>query len=468
MRCSDRVNAASHRAALAAFAVAGVFTALVLAVPHLHLAYQSPDFHLVFETTTALVVLLSAYLVLGRFAQTRFTSDLALAYPLLLLALTNVGIYAIMADSAAEDAVRSWTAVTCRLISAVVLAAAAFAPRQRVRRPEGAALFITAAAVATFSVSAAVFTALRDRLPPVIDVGVARFSDGRPHIEGHEAMLSAQLVTVVLCLVAAFGFTRAMRSLADPFLGWLAAGSVFAGFASLHYFLYPSLYSNWVYSGDFLRLGFFVLLGLGAAQEIRSHWRSRYQAAVLEERRRLARDLHDGLAQELAYIASHAQELSDDTGRADARNIARASERAVDEARRAIAVLTQPLDRSFASLLSEVASVAGSRVGVRVDVRADDDVVVPSDIRDDLLRIASEAVTNAGRHGHAQEVSIAIRNGHGTVLRVEDGGVGFDVAAGDGGGFGLESMRERAEAHAGVFNVWSAPGSGTVVEVRIP
>jgi signal transduction histidine kinase len=81
------------------------------------------------------------------------------------------------------------------------------------------------------------------------------------------------------------------------------------------------------------------------------------------------------------------------------------------------------------------------------------------------VRIACEAITNAGRHGAATDVSLELRNGDGVRLRVVDNGAGFDPATRIAGGFGLVSMRERAAAHGGDVQIESNAGQGTEVEV---
>jgi signal transduction histidine kinase len=91
--------------------------------------------------------------------------------------------------------------------------------------------------------------------------------------------------------------------------------------------------------------------------------------------------------------------------------------------------------------------------------------------REALVRIACEAVTNAVRHGGAPLVRVQLQRGDGHEVRllIADSGSGFDpkAAGAASGGFGLVSMRERARGVGGRFRVWSAPGRGTSVEVRL-
>src|SRR5205823_1532229 len=148
-----------------------------------------------------------------------------------------------------------------------------------------------------------------DKLP--VGFNPALNPTGLGLLAGNDFIVSAQVVVAALFFIAAFGFTRRAEHSGDELLLWLGASSMFAAFARVNYFIYPSLYSEWVYTGDALRLGWHVLLFVGAAREIQLYQRAYAERRVLEERRRIARDLHDGLAQELAFIASASQGLSD-------------------------------------------------------------------------------------------------------------------------------------------------------------
>jgi signal transduction histidine kinase len=252
-------------------------------------------------------------------------------------------------------------------------------------------------------------------------------------------------------------------------MGWFALGAVLYAFAGLNYFLFPSLVSQWVYLGDFLRLAFFVVLLLGAAGEIQRYQRGLADAAALEERRRLARELHDGLAQELAFIATQSRWLSrqvDAPGQMEALVVA--AERALDESRSAISALTRPLDEPLDAAVAQAAEDVAGRVGVRLRLELDEGIEVPPSTREALVRIVREGVTNTARHGNASYVTVQLSGGRGVRLSVGDDGIGFDPAERAGAGFGLTSMRERARALGGELSISSAPGAGTTIEVVIP
>lgn len=89
-------------------------------------------------------------------------------------------------------------------------------------------------------------------------------------------------------------------------------------------------------------------------------------------------------------------------------------------------------------------------------------------MREDLARIVREAVSNAARHGEAQNITVALSNTDAIRVRVSDDGKGFDPDLPRRRGFGLTSMRERAEQRGGTVVVRSKPGEGTEVEVVVP
>ena len=95
-------------------------------------------------------------------------------------------------------------------------------------------------------------------------------------------------------------------------------------------------------------------------------------------------------------------------------------------------------------------------------------ITLPPRKREAVVRIASEAVTNAARHSGGQHLHVGLeRAARGVRLRVADDGVGFDAQTRNGGGFGLITMRDRAEAFGGRLRIRSRHGKGTEVEVEL-
>jgi signal transduction histidine kinase len=454
---------------LLAALVASALTDLVVMVPGLHYAYRSVPLHAMLESTATVIALLTTILLWGRLRERQRLDDLLLFVALALLTTTNLLFAAIPAAIWTDPHPFSiWTTVCGGAVAAALLAAASLAPPIRLRDYERAArIAIVLMAVGLVAIGTVVGVFV-DQLPVGLDP--ARDPTGAGLFVGNDLIVASQLVIGILFLVAAFGFTRRAEHSGDELLLWLGASAMFGAFARVNYFIYPSLYSEWVYTGDALRLGWHVLLFVGAAREIQLYQRAYAEKRVRQERQRIARDLHDGLAQELAFISSTARNLADsDTTSLRFRQLASAAERGLGESRRAIASLTErssaePFDVALVQTVEEVAH----RLGTCVVIEAEPALGIPQERQEQLLRIAREAVTNAARHSAATVVRVQFANGRGLRLQVEDDGVGFDPTATESAGFGLVTMRERAAAMGGAFHLRSAPDEGTQIEVIIP
>ncbi|MFE9554595.1 sensor histidine kinase [Streptomyces sp. NPDC006692] len=204
------------------------------------------------------------------------------------------------------------------------------------------------------------------------------------------------------------------------------------------------------------------------------------EAGVADERRRLAAEIHDTIAQGLAGIIAQLQVVAGSTDPhlvrehlASAQSLARHS---LGEARRSVQNLS-PLDLEH-DLLHEALKKTVAEWGTRHAVRADFTVTgtavqLHEEIEATLLRIAQEALANAGRHAHASRIGVTLSfMGDEVSLDVRDDGRGFDPldlpARSGSGGFGLDGMRARAERIAGSVTVESEPGHGTAVSARVP
>ncbi|MEU3608821.1 sensor histidine kinase [Streptomyces sp. NPDC035033] len=201
-------------------------------------------------------------------------------------------------------------------------------------------------------------------------------------------------------------------------------------------------------------------------------------AGTLAERERLAREIHDTLAQGLSSIQLllRAAERALPAGSPAADHIDRARQAAQDnlaEARRFVRALTPP-DLEHGSLAAALERLCEPGAGPRMRFSASGTPVeLPTPYEVALLRIAQSAVGNTVRHAAADRAEITLSFMEDSVaLDVVDDGKGFDPEAvrpsGDGGGFGLPAMRSRAESLGGTFTVESAPGQGTAVAVTLP
>src|SRR5918996_31841 len=409
-------------------------TLVVVGVPAIDLAYRRPALHVALETAAALVALLASFLVLGRFLRSRAASDLILVCALAALAGANL----VAALAAATDTPSRFATWSLAALGAVL-----------------AAIAVLVALAGT-------------KLPVGVETELAG-DPGRPDLHGHPVVLAVQLVTMVLFAAAAVGYSLRWSRTGDELIHWMAIGAVFAGFARIHYFLYPSLYSDWVYTGDAFRLLFYGALLVGAAREIRGYWESAARSAVLEERRRIARDLHDGAAQELAFILRRLRGLRGiDAGGLSA--VIAAAERGLDDSRRATAALPRPLDEPLEIALAQAVEQVAARSGIRLELDLTAGVQVPPNVREGLIRIACEAVNNAANHSGAGVVRVQLENSDGVRLRVQDEGSGFDPSAivrSTRGGFGVANMRERARELGARLEIDSAPGAGTRIDVEL-
>jgi signal transduction histidine kinase len=450
----------------AAIAGGGLTLAIVLA-PDLGFAFHAPRLQAAIETASALVSILAAYLLVGRFELGGRLGDLALLVAATTLALTNLAFSTVPAITGDADATFAvWSAAAGRTLAALAFAAAAILPEIRLARPRRAgalALGATAGAVLAIGVIAALVPgSVANHFGPNPAV-----SD-TPHVTAPAGFLALQALTLCLFVAAAVGFARRARRTGDELLAWFAGGTALAAVSRLDAFLFPAVSNGWVLVADLLRLGFYLLILVGALREIRAYQRRVSLAAVLDERRRLARDLHDGLAQELTFISMETRRLAREGSGAEP--LRQAAERALDESRAAISALSRRSDEPLANAVAQVAETLTARAGARLRLDLDHAIDLNGDARESLLRIVREAVSNGVRHGAASEVSVVLRYEGGLRLMVSDNGRGFEAEhpAGRLDSFGLTSMRERAMALGGQLEVRSAHGRGTEVEVVLP
>ncbi|MGZ6299306.1 MAG: sensor histidine kinase [Candidatus Limnocylindria bacterium] len=273
--------------------------------------------------------------------------------------------------------------------------------------------------------------------------------------------------------------------------GYLTVGFVIAAFSEALLAIQPGTYPGVVTGGDFLRVAFDVVLLLGIeaaartlleALRMTSFLRERVQeseaeSAALEERARLARELHDGLAQDLwlaklkvgrlAVLAEDGSEVESITG-----ELERAVDNGLAEARQAVLALrsSRTSDTSFCDLLGGYLDDVADGFGLPIEFECERELPPMSlRVKAELLRIAQEALSNVRRHADATLVTIRVTvEGDRLALVVHDNGRGFDAASLGEKGFGLTSMRERASLVGGTLTVTSRPHDGTRVAVDVP
>ena len=452
-------------AAVLALLVSLTLTAIVLESPRLRFAYRSPDTHVAIETAAVLIIALAAYLVAARFGRDRRLAGLLAALGLGILAVATAFFAPL---SQASGAASGWTAASGllagSLCAGVLLAVASYARPKEIPRHANTAPLAAAAVIVAYGL----VWLLLEHVGGDADATLSPGDAVRPRPSHDAVILAAQIVTVAAFLVAWLGFLRRAASDDDEMIGWLSVASAFAAAAQLNYLLFPTVISQWVYTGDLFRLAFCATVLVGAIREIAAYQPQLAQAAVLLERRRMARDLHDGLSHELAFITGQADTLVEDGAGPELLHIAAAAKRATEESRQAIAALTRPTDEPVDISLATTASELAGRGGAALDLELDKGVSVDVPTRETMLRVMREALANAIRHGQARRISVTLRAGDELRLRIADDGTGFDLADDAQSGLGLISMRERAEMIGARLSLDSRPGAGTTVELVIP
>ena len=439
-------------AAAACLAVAA--TLGIALIDSLRMAYEAPSLHVAVETGTALILTVATAIVIRGRREAPRLDRMLIAAGLAVIAVTSAALAAMSAIEPGAGP-RGVVGLSGMLVGTLVVGVGAIAPARPVQAPRRA--------VATTAV-VVVLAALGAAVGPVEYV----LDEWRRHEPGPDPMqllltqpvraIALQFVMAVSLVVASLGLTlRGTRS-QDAFARHLGLAVLFFAFSMIQYALLPPVGQAWVHIGDLLRLLFCIVLLWAAVREVASAVAAR---AAARERRRIARDLHDGVAQELAFIRRRAARLAGDP---DAQQIVVAAERALEDSRWAIERLARTPDEPLERVLARHAAVIAARTGVAVRFSTTGSAEVGPEVSEALERILGEAVANA-RHGGATVVHVEL-TAEPLRLRVVDDGSGFDTTASTTG-FGLGGMRERAELVGAELSVRSGPGAGTEVAVEL-
>jgi signal transduction histidine kinase len=307
-------------------------------------------------------------------------------------------------------------------------------------------------------------------------------------------MVALQLFVAGLYLAAAWSYGRSYGrgQGGRPYDGYLAVGLVVAAFSQIHFAIVPGAYSDVLTSGDVLHIGFSLLVGIGVAAAARRDLvelreanvnlqhlrRTDAERIALEERARLARDVHDGLVQDLwlarlthgqlIQTLAEATDLPADVHDA-AERIDGILEDALAEARQAVVSLQTDPDTSFGSLLRRYVEDYSDRFGLEVECAVEGEPIqLPGERQAEVLRICREALNNVRKHADATLVRVRLESdGYLIRLTVRDNGRGWDQRKQVRKGFGLKGMSERARELGGRLSVDSQPMGGTSVTLEL-
>ncbi|MGH2756665.1 MAG: hypothetical protein ACRDI3_02640, partial [Actinomycetota bacterium] len=229
--------------------VAALATLSTLVVPLTPLAFRNSSIHIAMDATGALVPALVAYLLVGRFRQGGRTGDLALIFALSLLSVTNLLLSVLPTDIRSGGGYFTWLAIVSALLGTMILALSAFIGIRPAKVDARAAVRAVIAAPALVVLTTVVLIPLASSLPFTVELDPKPGVTSRFSIEEHPVLLGVQLVSALMYVFAAMGFTKRAQRENDPLMKWLGAGAILAAFSHVNFFLYPALYATFVYTG---------------------------------------------------------------------------------------------------------------------------------------------------------------------------------------------------------------------------
>jgi len=453
-------STATDRLALAV----AVFSAGVLGFEAFGPAHlDAPGVRTALETAIGLCALVGVSLLALVLHHRRRLSDLLLLIALATLALADLSFVGLPVFRGANVVVEGSVAQSIWAVAvSTALAAAALAPSATLVARRRRLLPVIAGAVALVALIAVV--AGRHWAPdtlPEANLGNV----------GDPLLITAQLLSSGVLIVAGTMFAAQAGS-RDRDAGLLAGAAFLLAAARLECVAMPTVSAHWVTPGVGMRFAAYgLLLVVAFRREEKSRQEERW-AAVTTERQRIARDLHDGIAQDLAVIAVHGPQFASQLG-AD-HPVVIAAQRALATSRGAMVDLSASTAPNTGAALRQVADELEGRFSVRVNVTvkpeggpAGGGDLDPAE-REEVVRITREAIANAIRHGAARRIDVELDYGGPELLRVCDDGCGIDASpARSGSGFGLPTMRARAEAIGGRLVTRRRVDGGTEIMVRV-
>src|SRR5438105_8985945 len=429
----------------------GASLALFVARRDLQTTVSLPQLRLVLQTIASFAAGIIAVLAGVRYSVEGRRLDLLLCTGFLVASVSTAAFSIIPAlNGHPIHRPEGWAAVVGRLFSWVLIATAAFVRGRS--GPRALANTILAALIVVFLS----WLALRSAVSalPALDPEA-----------GTPGLLTGSLAAqALLNLLALVGFGKRFYERREDLDRWLALGATLMLFASLHYIFTPVQAASSTSRADFLRLLAYGLLLVGAWRAISF---AAFGRAVAEERARVAREIHDGLAQYLFAVSTHATMLQN--GAPPEETIARlreAADAAQQEARFAILALSTAAGNApFDAALRRYVDFLTADGKLEVDLEIDPAVRLAPDEQIQVFRIVQEGLANVRKHANAgrAEVMIGMRADE-RFVSVRDDGEGFDGQA-TAAGQGLKNIRARTENIEGGFTLTSRPGFGTALEV---
>jgi signal transduction histidine kinase len=485
-------------ALIGAIVIGAIGTLGVLTIPDFHGHVVAPAADLTFDAIALVVTSAVAALSWIRYREGRQPMAHAQAAAFLALAIGDGMAVAVAVSgdiqstpvpaAASEDALFVWTAA--RLLAAAILVVGGLTSLRGGGPPHPVPLVLGVGALMLVLMGAVLVVGA-----PLTSLLAHPVLDGRPSGTIDLALTAIGGVVNLVGTVLFLGAAAVSRELwrRDGIVGeaYLALGLVVAAFAQLHAVFFTSAHPQQLGTADLLRLAFYVILFVGIQAEAWAVLKAlrtandslarlrdaEVERVALEERARLSRELHDGLAQDLWLAKLKIGRLAASTALSpEDRTLAEEATKAVDvgltEARQSVMALRDSADptQSFVDLLRRYVEDFVDRFGVPVDFECAGSLPdLPSRTKADLLRIVQEALSNATHHSNATSFRVQVSaDGGGLSVAVQDDGRGFDPDARPHGHVGLEVMRERAATIGAQLAVESSPRGGTRVVVMVP
>jgi signal transduction histidine kinase len=440
------------------FGLLGAALALFVDYPWLRHAWDLPDLRLVLDTAITLAGAVVAVLTGIRFSVEGRRVDLMLASGFSVAAAGTL-LFEIVPSVGGEapGGVETWAGIFARLAATWLIALAPFVPGVAAKRQRALGNGVAVGLIAL----AGIWMLMQGLGPSLPSLLPGPSNEGAPVV-----LIIALALQALLSLVALIGFGLRYRIGGDDLDRWLGSAATLSLFSSLYLVFQPLTPTTTVSLGDFLQILAYSVLLVGVWRAISA---AAFGRAVAEERARVAREIHDGLAQYLFALATHASML--ETGQAPAESVARIKELAVSaqqEARFAVFALSSAGGSApFDSALRRYVEFLSTDGALEVDIELDPRVQLAPDEQIEVFRIVQEGLANVRKHANARRAEVKIGlEGDRRVVTVRDDGIGFSAER-DGAGQGLKNIRARADQIAGAASVRSRPGRGTVVEVAL-
>jgi signal transduction histidine kinase len=423
----------------------------------LHSTYALPNLRLVLQTVVALAAGLVALLTGARFSADGRRSDLLLCLGFFVASASTVafGLAPVIAEQNLSRT-NSWTGIVARLFAWILIAAAPYAKGRIESHRRALGNWIV-----FLCVSLAVLWMLVDSVRAGLPAVVSTDNAGLPFL-----LTVAFGAQAFLGLLAVVGFGLRYRTSLADLDSWLAYGATLMLFSALALIFTPLLSENEVSHGDFLRVLAYGVFCVGVWRAIRS---AEFGRAVADERARVAREIHDGLAQYLFAISTQATMLAQGGNAAElVPQIKEAAKAAQQEARFAILALSSaggsaPFDAALQRYVEVL--IADGMLDVELDI--DKRIRLEPDEQIEVFRIVQEGLANARKHANAQHVEVRIGQYEGRrFVTIVDDGTGFDGEMSEGGQ-GLKNIRARIASIGAALALDTAPGRGTAIEVTL-